>query len=185
MAASLDWKHNYEDESASYRRISYNFVNVCRELHPLVHLHAQISHDLVTRQSAILFGHLRVDSSQFFIASDDKRTRGHNYKLRVPIAKTDARKHFFSCRIVKIWNELPKTVNFLAHEVLETVSKTWTFYRIVLDSKHAPSEADRKIVCWRPSVTDFNCETMCHAAFTVVFSYICTFVCACCITVHC
>ena len=43
----------------------------------------------------ILFGHLRVDSSQFFIASDDKRTRGHNYKLRVPIAKTDARKHFF------------------------------------------------------------------------------------------
>ena len=62
----------------------------------------------------ILFGHLRVDSSQFFIASDDKRTRGHNYKLRVPIAKTDARKHFFSCRVVKIWNELPKTVNFFS-----------------------------------------------------------------------
>ncbi len=59
----------------------------------------------------ILFGHLRVDSSQFFIASDVKRTRGHNYKLRVPNAKTDTRKLFFSCRVVKIWNELPKTVN--------------------------------------------------------------------------
>ena len=55
-----------------------------------------------------------VDSSQVSIESDDKRTRGHNYKLRVPNAKTDAtrKKHLFSCMAEKIWNELPNTVNF-------------------------------------------------------------------------
>jgi len=35
-------------------------------------------------------------------------TRGDNYKLRNQSFNNDLRKHFFSTRIVHIWNSLPK-----------------------------------------------------------------------------
>ena len=60
----------------------------------------------------ILFGHVMVDSTQFFTLSHNTITRGHNYKLYAPAISSDTRKYFFSNRIVQIWNELPVQTDF-------------------------------------------------------------------------
>ena len=59
----------------------------------------------------ILFGHVMVDSTQFFTPSHNTITRGH-IKLYAPAISSDTRKYFFSNRIVQIWNELPVNTDF-------------------------------------------------------------------------
>ena len=46
----------------------------------------------------------------FFSYPTCNSTRGHPFRLSVPVAKIDARKHFFACRVVPIWNFLPNNV---------------------------------------------------------------------------
>jgi len=60
----------------------------------------------------IIFGHVNVDADQFFQLSQNVGTRDHAYKLYYPAVNTDCRKHFFSNRIVNIWNELPASIDF-------------------------------------------------------------------------
>jgi len=50
------------------------------------------------------------DVSARFVANNvDTVTRGHSLKLFVQQSRIDARKHFFSNRVVKSWNSLPAT----------------------------------------------------------------------------
>ena len=44
----------------------------------------------------------------FFSYPTCNSTRGHPFRLSVPVAKTDARKHFFACRVGPIWNFFTK-----------------------------------------------------------------------------
>lgn len=37
-------------------------------------------------------------------------TRGHNFKIFVPRSQTEARRRFFSCRVIHHWNSLPQSV---------------------------------------------------------------------------
>ena len=46
----------------------------------------------------------------FFSYPTCNSTRGHPFRLSVPVAKIDARKHFFACRVVPIRNFLPNNV---------------------------------------------------------------------------
>ena len=55
----------------------------------------------------ILHGAIDVDPSLFFNLCDDSRTRGHNYKLSMSYSRLDSRRHFFSSRVVPLWNSLP------------------------------------------------------------------------------
>lgn len=55
----------------------------------------------------ILFGIVDRDYSTMFSLNAAQRTRGHNYKLYVQRSRLESRKHFFSNRIVKSWNNLP------------------------------------------------------------------------------
>jgi len=55
----------------------------------------------------ILFGMTCLDPAQFFTITPCQSTRGHAFKLFVQGATIDARKFFFSNRIVRAWNELP------------------------------------------------------------------------------
>ena len=43
----------------------------------------------------------------FFSYPTCNSTRGHPFRLSVPVAKIDERKFFFACRVVPIWNFLP------------------------------------------------------------------------------
>ena len=60
----------------------------------------------------IIFGLVRVDSSQFFTPSHNTATRGHSYKLYAPAVATDLRKYFFANRVVSVWNDLPTNTDF-------------------------------------------------------------------------
>jgi ribonucleases P/MRP protein subunit RPP40 len=48
-----------------------------------------------------------LEFSDFFEFDHNIRTRGHNFKLRIPKFKTNFRQYFFSVRIVPVWNSLP------------------------------------------------------------------------------
>ncbi|KAI8509207.1 hypothetical protein Bbelb_130550 [Branchiostoma belcheri] len=56
-----------------------------------------------------LTGQERVQSDSFFELAKGT-TRGHNFKLKVPLAKSRSRQHVFSVRVIKDWNSLPSTV---------------------------------------------------------------------------
>ena len=68
----------------------------------------RLRHDLILAYK-IIFGHLDVDASLFFTVRSDCVTRGHEYRLIASNHRIDARKWFFSHRIVDVWNSLPAT----------------------------------------------------------------------------
>ena len=69
----------------------------------------RLRQDLITGFK-IIHGLTCLDSEEFFTVDRDHRTRGHKHKLLVPISRIDARKHFFSQRVIKIWNILPPDI---------------------------------------------------------------------------
>ena len=44
----------------------------------------------------------------FFVFSQYLSTRGHRFKIIVPISKSNIRKYFFVARVVPVWNSLPE-----------------------------------------------------------------------------
>jgi len=46
-------------------------------------------------------------TQQFFVLDANSRTRGHNFKLRVPRCATNKRQNFFAVRVITAWNYLP------------------------------------------------------------------------------
>ena len=50
---------------------------------------------------------LDTDYQRFFCIRGNAKTRGHPLKLFVNLSKTNCRKHFFSNRVVDVWNALP------------------------------------------------------------------------------
>ena len=51
-----------------------------------------------------------LEFSDFFELDPNTRTRGNNFKLRVPKCNTNTRQHFYSVRIVPVWNFLPNHI---------------------------------------------------------------------------
>ena len=45
--------------------------------------------------------------SDLFELDPNQRTRGHNYKIRLPLCKASRRQNFFAVRVVSAWNALP------------------------------------------------------------------------------
>ena len=54
----------------------------------------------------MLHGKSAVNFNSFFELDETGRTRGHSFKLKKRRTNTDLRQHFFSERIVNIWNAL-------------------------------------------------------------------------------
>ena len=69
----------------------------------------------------ILFGLADVNAEDFFtLCHNGHNTRGHIYKLSTHYSRLDARKFYFSERIIKPWNDLPAK---LEHFISLTVFK--------------------------------------------------------------
>ena len=59
---------------------------------------------------------------KIFVLDKSGQTRGHNWKLKTKAARLDSRLHFFSCRVVGVWNSLsPATVNASSIESFKTL----------------------------------------------------------------
>jgi ribonucleases P/MRP protein subunit RPP40 len=58
----------------------------------------------------ILFGLIDLDPNNFFSLQPEHNinTRGHAFRLSVPDSNSDVRRHYFSTRIVTVWNKLPE-----------------------------------------------------------------------------
>jgi ribonuclease P/MRP protein subunit RPP40 len=67
----------------------------------------RLKQDLITAYK-ILFGLLDVNANELFtVHNTNYDTRGHAYKLLQGHCRTDVRRHFFTERVIKIWNNLP------------------------------------------------------------------------------
>ena len=77
----------------------------------------------------IINGLTCLSSNDFFDLSENSITRGHSLKLVVPVSRVDCRLHFFSIRVINVWNGLSNdivTANSLSTFVkkLKTVNLT-------------------------------------------------------------
>jgi len=59
----------------------------------------------------IVFGLVKLNHADFFEFSTVSNTRGHKYKLYKP-GCSNVRIHFFTNRVINVWNSLPDTVSF-------------------------------------------------------------------------
>ena len=58
----------------------------------------------------LLNNKIRIDASAFFaLSTGNTETRGHSKKLKKPTANKAHRQHFFSHRVIDLWNSLPAT----------------------------------------------------------------------------
>ena len=58
----------------------------------------------------MLFGLIDLKFSDYFVLRTSSTTRGHDYKLSLAYARLNVRKHFFSERVVPVWNNLESNV---------------------------------------------------------------------------
>jgi len=54
----------------------------------------------------IVHKHIDLPMEYYFKLSTCYRTRGHNFKLSIPVCFSNVRRHFFATRVVSIWNSL-------------------------------------------------------------------------------
>ena len=68
---------------------------------------------------------IALDFDDFFVLDCNTKTRGHNFKLKIPKSNTSLRLKFFSVRIVPVWNSLSVSmVNCLTIASFKTLLKT-------------------------------------------------------------
>ena len=82
------------------------YVERLQSLNLLTLYARRIKHDLIFLFK-LLHGRVNLDASKFFQPAVERRTRGHNLKLQVNFSRLTTRKHFFSQRVVSLWNDLP------------------------------------------------------------------------------
>ena len=80
--------HKLKLQSLEHRRLICDFVLCCNIIHGF---------------SALQF-------SDIFKLSNFSRTRGHNFRLEIPLTKCTTRHNFFASRVIKPWNSLPDHV---------------------------------------------------------------------------
>ena len=81
------------------RLLRFNITSLCFR---------RIISDLVLAFKVITGYFLHVNTDAFFTLHESTRTRASNrYRLRKPLCRTDLRAHFWSIRIIDLWNKLP------------------------------------------------------------------------------
>ena len=71
--------------------------------------HRRLIHDLILCYN-IIHNRIAITQNDFFQLSSNTNTRGHPFKLTIPLTRTNLRKYFFSSRVIPIWNSLPANI---------------------------------------------------------------------------
>ena len=71
--------------------------------------HRRLISDLITCFK-IVRGFSSITLHAFFVPSSNPSSRGHQFRLQIPLAKLNIRKSFFSNRVVSVWNSLPSSI---------------------------------------------------------------------------
>ena len=58
----------------------------------------------------IVHGFSCMNTDSFFTLSRNSSLRGHQFRSRVPLSKSNLRKFFFAHRVVQVWNSLPASI---------------------------------------------------------------------------
>ena len=58
----------------------------------------------------IVRGFSSITLHAFFVPSSNPSSRGHQFRLQIPLAKLNIRKSYFSNRVVSVWNSLPSSI---------------------------------------------------------------------------
>ena len=72
--------------------------------------HRRLLTDLIYMVYKIIHKQICINFSDFFTLPSYPSTRGHPYRIAVPLAKNNILKNSFSNRIVPVWNALPNSV---------------------------------------------------------------------------
>ena len=116
--ASTTWSPSYITQIIQIESVQRHFpkiINGCQHLSYDDRLkslklqsleHRRLIADLIMCYN-IIRGHSCIDSSSFFTPNRNTASRGHPYRLSVPLANINVRNHFFSNRIISVWNSLP------------------------------------------------------------------------------
>lgn len=72
-------------------------------------LYARRMHFDLVFMYKVIHGLVDIPRDSMFDLGCDPRTRGHRFKVNMSYSRLDIKKHFFTSRIVPIWNNLPDT----------------------------------------------------------------------------
>lgn len=118
---SVVWSPYYVRDIEAVEKVQRRFTRilpVCRDLPYKDRLKYYNLSTLFTRRLKfdltmvykIVYQHLDVDPSVYFRLSGDSRIRGHHLKIFHPHCRLDVRKHWFSTRVIPLWNSLPSSL---------------------------------------------------------------------------
>ncbi|KAI8513794.1 hypothetical protein Bbelb_081180 [Branchiostoma belcheri] len=119
--ANVVWGPHFSGDQALIERVQHRATRLVPALQELpyssrlqkLHLpslsYRRVRGDMI-QMYKIMTRRERVEPEEFFEISQVEKTRGHAYKLKVPLAKAAVRRHSFAIRAVQLWNSLPSSV---------------------------------------------------------------------------
>ena len=115
------WSPCYKKDIAALERVQrratriipglkgMSYVDRLKELNLFSLEQRRLRGDLI-QTFKILKGIDNVDPGDFFDLKKETRNRGHKWRLDKGAFRTENRRHFFTQRIVRVWNQLPSNV---------------------------------------------------------------------------
>ena len=73
----------------------------------------------------IINGLTCLSANEFLELSKNSVTRGHSFKIVVPVSRVNCRQHFFAVRIINVWNKLSNDI-VSAHNLSTFITKLKT-----------------------------------------------------------
>ena len=103
------WAPWHKKDITALDKVQAKCTKLCNDNLELEPLSTRRLHQDLVEVYKYLHGYYKTNPDTFFSLSQ-RNLRGHSLKLTKSYSRTDARKHFFSNRVVDAWNQLPEEV---------------------------------------------------------------------------
>ena len=117
---SVVWCPFYVKDIEILERVQRRFTRIVPDFRDLPYKDRLVKYNLSTLYARrlcfdlvhvfkIIRGFIDVDKTLFFDFVTVQRTRGHNFKIKSLHSRLNIRSHWFSSRVVPLWNGLPSS----------------------------------------------------------------------------